>query len=331
MPSREFAMLVEESSYGTPVTSPTKGTNLFYPRLHDGDSFTGQMNPDLLDIMYGGGRATPAVQVSDSYSCPFTFKTYIYPGAYSAMLLNWCMTPIDSGRAVPWATTDAALVMPPGDLASISIYHAITLNDGSIERKRYSGCKVHSWSLTCSRSDPRAALTITGVAQRDDLNAAGSVAYPNSTEFPAPLETDYPQAPYLFSHSAGFFVIDVGTTIRTQYNSVGMTCTNAMDAIKFESNYLIMDRFNGRTTSLNADLHMKLSPADVSLLQTKTVLNSSLKFYDGTHLFKIDFQSHNYFKSVARSLPLATHFRRAVSVQIFWDPVGTGDLILTTS
>jgi hypothetical protein len=324
-------MFVIESAYGTPKASPVLNTDYFYLRLHDNDSFTGQMNPDLLDIPYGGGRTTPAVQVSDTYGVPFTLKSYLYPGAHSATLLKWCMGVIDTGRTVPWATTDVNLVMPPGDLASIGIYHAITLNDGTIDRRLYSGCKVHTWSLACSRADPRALLTISGSAIRDDKNAAGVVAYPDATEFPPPAETSYPQQPYLFSHTAGHLTIDTASAVRTQYSSVGITCTNAMDPVAFESNYLTLDKFCGRTATMTADMHLKVSPSDLALLQNKTVLNASLQWNNGTNSVTINFLAKNYFKSAGRSLPLNQHFRRTVSLQNFWDPVGAGDITLTAT
>lgn len=332
MPSREYAMFVVESSYGTPKASPVKGTDLFYFRLHDNDSFTGQMNPDLLDIAYGGGRSTPAVQVSDTYSVPFNLRTYLYPGAHSATLLNWCMTVIDSGRTKPWATTDANLVMPPGDLASIGIYHAIQQNDGTYDLRLYSGCKVHSWSIACSRADPRALLTITGAAIRDDMNALGAVAYPTPTEFPAPAETDYPQQPYLFSHTATNWIADTATAARAQYEAVGLAATNAMDPVAFETHFLVLDKFCGRTSTMTGTVHMKVTPADLARLQQKTVLNASMKFDNGTNTVKIDYAGKNYLKTVGRSLPLNRHFSRSLSLQNFWDPSSAfGDIALTTT
>lgn len=331
MASREFAMFVIESSYGTPKTTPVLGTDKFYLRLHENDSFSGQMNPDLLDIPYGGGRSTPAVQVSDTYSVSFTLKSYLYPGVHSATLVNWAFTPINSGRTAPWTTTDAGLLMPPGDLASIGIYHAIQQNDGSYDRRLYSGCKAHTATVTCSRSDPRALLTVSGVAIRDNLNAAGAAAYPDATEFPAPAETDYPQQPYLFSHTAGDWIIDGAAVARTQYESVTLTATNAMDPVAFETNYIVLDKFCGRTSVLSGVIHLKLSPDDLTRLQSKTVLNASLKFDNGTNSLKFDCLTRNYFKSVGRSLPLNRHFSRPIALQNFWDPANAGDIVITAT
>ena len=83
---------------------------------------------------------------------------------------------------------------------------------------------------------------------------------------------------------------------------------------------------------MTADLHMKLSPADLAWLQTKQVLNASVGFNNGTNSLTIGFNAKNYFKSIARSLPLNQHFRRNVTLQNFWDPAATsGDISLTTT
>ena len=335
MPSREFAMFVQESSYGVPIATPVKGTSLFYPRLHESDSYTGQMNPVLLDIPYGGGWVTPALQVSDQYGVAFNFSTYLYAGAYCNTLLNWAMTTIDSGRTLPWVTTDPNLVMPPGDLASMSIYHAIQMPDGSYDRRRYGGAKVNTWSITCSRAEPRAMLSITGSAIRDDLNAAGAIAYPLAAEFPNPGELDYPTNPYLFSQTAGYWqLIDTGATLRTQYSSIGISCTNANDPRWFESQYQILSKFCGRTTTLNSQVYLKPTPDDLHFFQTKTPLLSNLEFNNGTNTVKIDLHTHNYLKGVARNLVINNVYQRTLTVQNFWDPTITpqaGDLVLTTT
>jgi len=330
--AREFCMLVEETSFGTPIAVPVVGTSAFYARLHESDAFTGQMNPVLLDIPYGGGVAIPALQESDQYMVPFAFRTYLYAGAYSAFLLNWCMTPINSGRTAPWTTTDATYLMPVGDLASVSIYHAFQRNDGTYDRRRYGGAKVHSWNLSCSRQSPIAQLTINGQAIRDDLNAAGAAAYPDATEFPAPTDAQYPTGPYLFSHTSGdLLVIDSGSTARTQYSSVTLASNNAMDPRWFESKYMILDKFCGRTSTLGAQFHLKPTPDDLAFFQAATALITKIKFDNGTHTFTIDFKSTNYLKSVTRSLPLNQVYQRSISAQNFYDTTAGLDLVLTTT
>jgi hypothetical protein len=332
MPSREYAWLVQESSYGTPIASPTTGTTAFYPRLHDSDGYTGQMNPVLLDIPYGGGFNTPACQVSDQYTTPFNFRTYLYAGNYSKFLMGWCLTPIDATRVSPWTTTDPTGIMPPGDLASISIYHAIMRSDGTYDLRRYGGAKVATWRLTCSRAAPIFLLNITGFAVRDDLNAAGVQAYPTATEFPPPTETSYPCNPYMFSHTAGnLLLIDTGSVVRTQYDSVDIGSTNIMDAKYFETQYMQFYRFLGRTTTMNTLLHLKPTPDDLFFLQHKVQLTSKLVMNNGTNSLTFDMHTVNYLKTVARQLTINQVYKRNVSVQNFWDPLVPGDITLTAA
>jgi hypothetical protein len=328
MPSREFLQLVEESSYGVTAT-PVVGTNAFYARLHDSDAFTGQMDITPLTIPYGGGRATPALMVSDQNVVNFRFHTYLYAGTYSAVLMNWLATPINAGRTAPWTTTDGSNLMPPGDLASLTFYHAITQNDGTIDRRKYGGCKAASWTLACSRQSPIALLNVTGQGIRDNVKADGATAgYPDATEFPAPTETQYPSNPYLFSHTSGQLTIG---SVRTQYNSVGFNVTNAMDPRWFESTYIQFIRFLGRTTTLTADMHLKVTPADITNWQSKTVQVMSLKFDNGVNTLKLDCLTNNFYTALGRSLPLNQVFARQVTLTNFWDTSTGNDLTLTTT
>jgi len=330
MASRQFVMLCKESSYGTPMASPVKGTDLFYARLHDGDSYTGMMVPRPLDIQYGGGLATPAVRVNDQFELPFQFKTYLYPGAFSAFLLNWCMVNINTGRTTPWVTTDATYVMPPGDLASVSIYQAIMRNDGTYDRRMHNGCKVHSWTITCSRQEPRALLTINGFGIRDDYSAAGH-SYPDATEFPAPLETDYPTAPYLFSGTAGNLVVDSSTNARSLYDNVSLTVNNIVDRQFFEAQYQYLAKFCGRNSTLNATVYIKPTPDDLAWLQTQQVLNASLKFSNGVNTLKVDMKGHNYINAIQRATPNNAIYKYSMTIGNLYDASASADIALTTT
>lgn len=330
--AREFAMLVTESSYGTPKTSPVIGTDAFIPRLHESDTFTAQMTPVQVDIPYGGGWNTPADMVEDQFTCEFDFKTYLYPGAYSAMLLNWALTPVNAGRTTPWTTTDPNNLEPTGDLASLSFYHAYMRDDGTYDRRRYGGAKCTTWSITASRQSPVWMFTCKGTAARDDLNGAGTVAYPTSTEFPAPTETQYPLGPYVFSHVAGTWqAINTGSSMRSQYESLTLSGTNVMDANFWENRYVQNIRFLGRTVSLSSSIRMKATPDDLAFFQTATALKTSFTITNGTNSLAFNLGSKNYLKGVARSLAINKDYRRTINIQNFWDPVAAGDLTFTAT
>jgi hypothetical protein len=122
-----------------------------------------------------------------------------------------------------------------------------------------------------------------------------------------------------------------GSTVRAQYQSVGMSCTNAMDPRAFESKYMQLCRFCGRTTNLTASLYLKPTPDDLTLFQTATSFTTSLKFDNGTNSFKIDMLTHNYMKTHARKLGIDKVYMRDVSVQSFWDANNSGDIVLSTT
>lgn len=333
MASREYLLLVEEVSYGIPATKVV-GTNAFYARLDDGNSFTCQMEPIFLPIMYGGGRATPALEVNDQFNCKGTFKTKLYAGPYSAMLCNWAWTPINAGRTAPWTTTDAAGLMPLGDLASLSAYHAFEDAAGNYQLKRMGGMKALNPKISCSRSSPIATFSTDFVCQRDDLKGDGSAGYPDATEFPPPAETDYPSNPYTFHHTGGNFNLG-GTsgspTVRTQYSSLDISSANVVDPRWFESSYLIFARFLGRTSTLTSELHLKFSPDDLATLQTISPGFMSAEFNNGTHSLKWTYNAKNFITGLARNLPLNQVYSRTATVTNFWDPTAANDLVFSST
>jgi hypothetical protein len=329
MPAREYAMIVKESSYGTPVADPTLGTDSFYLRLSDGNSFSMQAAPVIGDIMYGGGVATPACSYSDQTNCTGNLQGVCYAGAYSKLLADWALTQINTGRTAPWTTTDAAQVMPVTDLASVSIYHAIQRSDSTYDLRRYSGIKVASGSFDVSSQGDRLLkfnFALQGI--RDDTNAAGTVAYPDATEFPAPDETDYPCGPYLFSHTAGKLKI---ASVRTQYDSLSLKFTNAMAPKFFESKYIQLNKFCGRSTTLDVNLYMKVSPNDLASLQALTALDTELTFDNGTNTLKFDLNTKNVFKSLPRDLPLNGTYSWNATVQNYFDPTTASDIVVSAT
>lgn len=327
MASREFLWLVQEVSYGTPAT-PTTGTNAFYIRLDGSNAFTMATNPTQQTIMYGGGRNTPAIIVADQFETRGQLKTKLYAGAISKFLADWGLTVIATGRSAPWTTTDSASVMPVGDLASVSCYHAKQLNDGSYERRRYAGCKVVSGSISCNRQSQIAELTLDLVGVRDDLNGAGSSAFPDATEFPAPAETDYSVSPYLFSHTST--LLKIAATI-TQYDSVTLSWNNSLSTQWFEAKYPVLSRFTGRSSTLSADLHLKVSPDKRAAYQALTAQDSELSFNNGSNSLKFDLNTKNVITALPWDLPIDQVFKQKITVQNLWDSSIPGDIVVSST
>lgn len=316
MAAREFVMLVKEASYGVPVNAPVIGTDAYILRLDGSNGFNMQLAPVFQPIMHGGGRATLALNPADHFNCVGSLQTKLYEGSYSKFLLDWAMTPISGDRSAPWTTTDANFVMPVGDLASISIYHGIQRNNSTYFRRRVSGCKVHSGSVASSRQSPIATISLQIQGIRDDTNAAGSVAYPDATEFPAPDESDYPVNPYLFSHTGTN--LKIGTTI-TQYDSVQFDWTNTMDPRHFESRYIIQDKFCGRSCTLQVALHYKASPDWYAAYLALTQQDVELAFDNGTYSLKIDMHAANMITALPWELPIDQTYMQIMTLQNMWD------------
>lgn len=320
MPAREYAMIVKESSYGVPMEDPVKGTDLWYLRLSGSNAFGMQSVPIIEDIMYGGGVATPACAFSDQEMCTGALTGELYAGPRSKLLMDWALTPVNTGRTAPWTTTDANYVMPVGDLASVSIYHAIQQNDSTYDLRRYSGVKVLSGSISASRQSPAATFSFQLQGIRDEVVDA--------EEFPAPAETDYPCGPYLFSHTSGKLKI---ATARTLYSSVQFSWTNAMSPQWFESKYLQLLKCCGRTSSLEVDLYMKKTPDDLTTLKALTALDAELSFDNTVNTLKIDMGLSNRFKGLVRDLPIDGVYSWKGTVQNYWDASAASDLVVSAT
>lgn len=330
MASREFALIVQETSYGVPVPVASRviGTNAWYLRLSDPNSFTMQSVPVVGQIMYGGGLATPACSYTDQFTCVGQLSGVLYAGSYAKFIADWGLTQINSGRTTPWTTTDTAGVMPPTDLASATIYHGIQRSDGTIDRRPYTGVKVTAGSITASSQDRLVKFQLQLQGIRDDVNAAGVVAYPDATEFPPPTEADMPCGPYLFSHSSG--LLKVGTA-RTQYDSIGLAWTSKMAAKWFESQHVQLIKFCGRDTKLSANLYMKATPDDLAALQALTKQDVELSFNNGTHSLKFDLNTNNLFSGLGRDLPLDSTYAWNATVQNYYDSSTSSDIVVSAT
>lgn len=327
--AREIAMIVKESSYGVPMTSPVLGTDSFYLRLSDPNSFTMQSLPIVGSIPYGGGLTTPACSVSDQFNCAGQLSGVLYAGKYAKLIADWALTPIDSGRTAPWTTTDSAGVMPPGDLVSVSIYHGVQRSNGTWDRRRYGGVKVNSGSISVSSQGDRTAkfsLQIQGI--RDDMNAAGVVAFPDDTEFPDPVDASFACGPYLFSHTSG--KLKIGTA-RTQYDSASIEWTSTMSPKWFESKYVQLVKFCGRTTKLKANLYMKATPDDLASFQALTKQDVELAFDNGTNTLKFDLNTNNLFSALGRDLPLTGTYAWNAEVTNYYDPSTSNDVVVSAT
>jgi len=342
MPAREFAMIVQEKEFGVPVAVADRvlGVNAWYIRLDTDNAFSMQSKPTISKTPMGGGYNVPGCKHSDQWTTTGSLQGLAYPGddgLYAKFLADVAFTRINTARTVPWTTTDAGYVMPPEDLASFAVYHAILDDDGTYERKLYNGIKVTGGSFDVSDQDPRALrfnFNIQG--KRDDLNqaqaalaAAGSAytpAAPNSTEFPFPAAGDYVCGPYVMSDTVGLLKIE---TARSMYSSISLSFTNSMAPKWWEEKYLKTNRWCGRDVKLNVTLKRKKSPDDQAAFRALMSHETALEFNNGQTFLKFDLGAANAWDDLTRSLPIGDEYVWTGVLQNYWDDT-LGESIVVT-
>jgi hypothetical protein len=311
-------MLVQESAYKTPVGSPVLGTSMIYPRLSDSNAFTMRAKPNQVRVPRGGGQATNAYVVSAKTDLEGTLKIVL---CYSqaAFLLGWATTPINAGQTLPYVTTE-----PPGDLASMAIYHAILRSDSTLKRRVYLGSKVVSWTLENSADSPLLMLTLNIRASTPQGNIHDSSTDPNSTVFPAPADTAFPTDAVLFTHLAGG--VTLSGSARTQFDSLRLSATHATDPKTFESVYVNVHRFWGRETTLAMTNYYKPTPDDRSTYEAVTVGSNTIVWTGASHTITATMNAQNVFTTVDDDLGIDKCFMQSAEMLNNWDASAGGDI-----
>ena len=122
--------------------------------------FTMRPRPVMVTVPYGGGVGNPRVHRSDKTVLEGTYKTKLYAGAFTQMLLQLACQQVNSlgwvgvsGVSSGWQYGPAAgsAGNQCGNLPSVSIFHAIQKSDGTYKHRLYHGVRVKIWSFTLSR------------------------------------------------------------------------------------------------------------------------------------------------------------------------------------
>lgn len=336
MAAREFLMIVIESSWGTAKSTPSLGTDKCYLRLDQGNAFSMEAEPVQSGIMFGGGLAVEAETVSDVVQCKGNFNFILYPGIWSNLLLNWAITPINSGRTTPWTTTDSAGVNPVGDTASLSFYHAYMNESGTYRRTRYAGVKCDDWQLAASESGDGRIWRISGSCTgiRPVGNAWDSSSDPDATEFPAPADANYPTGPYTFGHLAsGTGTVTLGSSSGTNRAATcaGLTirARNKYAQNYFTSRFLGLNRFVGRESTCEANLRLKVSPNDRDSYRALTAQTVSVILDNGTNSATLTYNGNNVLRPWARDLPLDREYMQKLTFMNRYSATAGGDISVT--
>ena len=338
--SREFLMLVQESSFMTPVASPvvwpTASASAFYIRMDGSNAFTMRPRPVIIAVPYGGGYAVDAFRVSDKLECKGRLTTKLYAGPVSAFLLGWAATQVNAGLTAPWVTTNVV-----GDLASVAIYHAIMRSDGTIKRRVYLGCKVDSWDLDISEDSTIATLSLDITVAVAQGNQFDSSTDPTAVTFPVPTDAQMPTGgatgPYVFVHASGGLTIG---SARTQFQSLKLSSKNVIARRFWASRFAQVLRFVGRSTTLEATNYYAPSPDDRTdfegLLgfQTSgtvpyTTTGVSLALNNGTHSATFNLENNSVFTNIEDQLPLNDLYLQTSTVTNQYDPTSGTDFTVT--
>jgi hypothetical protein len=339
--SREFLMIVAETTFKTPevtpVVYPTTSPTAYYVRLDGANAFSMRPQPVMVTVPYGGGVAIDAFRVADKLECKGRLVTKLYAGNATAIglggfLLNWATTPINSGRTAPWVTDAGG--EPVGDLASIAIYHAITRSDGTIKRRVYLGCKCDGYDLDVSEDGTIATLSLDITGSTPQGNQWDSSTDPTAGTFPAESDSQLPTNPYLFTHCSGGLTIG---TARTQFQSVKLSVKNVLARRFWANRFAQLLRYVGRSVTLEAQNYYVPTPDDrtgyegiLGFATTGGYTGTTVTFElnNSVHTVIYDFKTNSVITTLADNLPLNDLYTQTMTVTSQWDTAAATDLTL---
>jgi hypothetical protein len=331
--SREFLMIVKESAFKTPKTTPVVWTqsttfgvdnaDAYYIRLPGDNQFTMRPRPvGIVRTPYGGGVAVTQYAVADKIECRGQLTTPLSI-KQAPFLLSWAGVPIVGGTS-PWTTTE-----PAGDLPSCAIYHGIQNFDGTVKRRLYLGCKVDSWSVACSMDSTVATLTLQVSGSTPQGNQFDSSVDPTATPFPIPTDVQLPVDPFEWIHTGGH--VTIGGAARTAITELTISSQNVLARSFYNNRFIQYLRFLGRNTTVATRLQYKTSPDDRTAYEGLATGGLSVGFNDGTHGFTMDLKSQNIFDPFDDDLKLSDTYWQTSTSGNMWDAAAGTDFSLAFS
>jgi hypothetical protein len=309
---REYVQLTQESSFGVPVGSPTRGTSQIAIRLPGSNQQTMRPNPLIQAIPYGGGFSVIKDTVSDKTELKGTLTT---PLCYSqaSFLLGWAMERIGTGGTTPWTTSEVAQ-----QFASCTLDHAIMYDDnGVFRRTRYTGCKVDGVKVTVSNDAQYATLALDIIASKYSGNTFDSSTDPTLTDDPLPLDSEFPTDFVLFVESGGGYTL--GTGVRAEYTSLSLAGQHQHDVRYYGNRFVQVMRSFGTMYTLDSDFTLISSPDDRASFNTIGALACQVVFTNGTHTLTFDFKGHNRIKGLDDDTPIGKIYGRKLSLENRYD------------
>lgn len=327
--SREFLMIVEESAYKTPAAATVwtqtttyglANASAYYIRLPGDNQFTMRPRPVVVRTPYGGGVAIDAYAVSDKLECKGKLTTPLCIGQ-APFLLSWAGVRIAGGTS-PWSTSE-----PNGDLASCSIYHGIQEFDGPIKRRVYLGCKVDSWTLSCSEASTIATLSLDISGSTPQGNQFDSSSDPSSGTFPLPTDAELPVDPYEWIHTNG--ILTIGGTSRAAITELTITSQNHLARSFYNDRFLQYLRLTGRKTTVGTRIQYLSAVDDRTHYEGLTTEGLSVAFGNGTHGFVMNLENTNIYDPFEDDLKLPDTYWQTQTSCNMWDTTSGADFALT--
>ena len=343
---------------GLPGTDGGSNYSTFYARLDGGDSFTMRPRPVMVSVPYGGGSAIPAFTVSDKTVLDGTYKTKLYAGAFTQMLLQLACQQVNSlgwvgvsGVSSGWQYGPAAgsAGNQCGNLPSVSIFHAIQKSDGTYKHRLYRGVRVKSWNFTLSENSTIGDLTL----QLTGAYAAGNpytylnyvdptaIAYDGSLHVPtfgatsvastwcAPTTACLPVTPWLFLNTCstggtgGNGSVTIGTgagTARTTFQSLAMSGTNQLMTRFWANRFVQVSQLCGRDLTVSLQSFYTGSPDDRLEYEKVEAQLATIVIGDGTHSITFTMNANNIIKTLEDSLPLSDIYTQSITLTSQFDP-----------
>lgn len=334
--AREYLMFVQENQYETPnLTGGAPTANTFgYIRLDRGNGFTVRPNQQSINVMYGGGVPIPVTRVPGNIAVTGTLTTLLHYSQANT-LLNWALTRIDAGRTLPWATSaDSGGKEGPGDLASMSLYHAYRGQDGTYIKRTYRGAKVASCQITCSADAPLALLTMNIEASKpipNDTFGGTDTLASNTTEFPDPTDASYPTDVAHFFHTNG--KLTFGNT-RTLYTSLGINIANRTVRFYGETPWPQVITTLGRESRCTFRSLIRSTVDDRTDYEKSTAKSVSVGFNTTinsvVHTITINYNSQNRHDTPpADDLPIDNVYAQEINLLNYYDAAANTDIVVT--
>jgi hypothetical protein len=332
---REFLYVVEESAYNTAVVSPTAWTTAttyglanaqgYYVRLDGGNAFSMRSRPSgTVTVPYGGGFDVPAYMTADKQELRGRLSL-ILSVSQAPFFLSWAGVRITGGTS-PWTTSE-----PNGDLASCTLYHAITQPGGTVERRSYSGAKVDAWTLSVSESSTIARLTldISASTPAGTPAAFGGAADPTSTPFPTPADNNFAIDPFVFISAGGASYVTFGGSVRTQFTDLTISVQNTLARRWYAQRYISFLRLMGRHTTLATKFLYTTRAGDRYNYETLASETASIQLNNGTHGFTMNLNAQNVWTPFEDDLPLNDIYMMSATSGNLWDASAGSDFSLS--